>query len=357
MPYRLLALFGAFAHLGDAILTPFTTFKKPRDKLVAAGARVSGALVLAALLAIGGSVAFVTGNEGSTNKTTTVYSIDQLSRNPDLGGKIYATVSATMDQDYVAVYNDKKYDSSDYILCDPSSLNCLIVVSKKTETEMSNLVHDDGSVTLTGMLRADSGEVESARTTLGTKVDGLTINTNILLREGDTPANPTVMYSIAAVAGLLALFLFIGWAIGFMVFRPAKKRDGFSTSGMTANLPIHVTGLIPGWMNGMRTLDKKAELRLPNVDPAAPAAVAPPIDLVWATKKAETGIRLLPGTTQAVIGTAYPIGGARPAIRVRFGKYKLIFAFDTAAARDQAFDQFRISAPMATSPDGTTANA
>jgi hypothetical protein len=356
MLYRLLSVLGAFAHLGDAIVAPFVRFNKPRQTLRAAGARLSGALVIAIVLAIAAIAAVGVGNEGSANTSPTTYSIDQLSGSPDLGGKIYVTMSGVLDGDYVDTYVSDKYDSSDYLLCDESSLNCIVVVSKLPESDMARIASTDGSVTLTGMLRSDSKEVADALRTLGTKVSTLKVYSGILLRQGDTPANPTLMYGIAAIAGVLGLALLIGWAIGFLVFRPAKSRQGFSTSGMADTIPVKVTGIIPSFVNGIRAREKRAELRVPIADPGATPTGTQELDLVWTGRKgALSGLRLDPATISATIGHAYPFKGAKPALQIKVAKYKLILTFDSEQARDQAFDQFRTSAGLTMSPEGAAA--
>jgi hypothetical protein len=99
----------------------------------------------------------------------------------------------------------------------------------------------------------------------------------------------------------------------------------------------------------------RAELQVPapNLEAAQGAA---PVDLVWQTKRGPTGVRLPSGTSQVVMGFAYPVRGKRPSIRVKFDKYRLIFTFDNEQARDQAFDQLRVSSGLVAAADGASAS-
>ena len=357
MIFRLLSGVGAFAHLGDAVLSPFLTFKKLQNHLVARGARVAGALVIGVVFAILGAGSVANGNEGAANPTPTTYTIAELADNHDLGGKVYATVTATLADEYVRVTKDGSYDHSEFIIGDPTTNQCLVVVSRLTEPQMSARLSADGTVTLTGMLRTDSSEIQEAIDTLGTDASSFHIDTNVLLREGDTPANPTQMYALAVALFAIALLLLVGWAIGYLVFRPAKARQGFSTSGMTEAIPVHVTGLVPQFTNGIRTREKGGELRLATFMADASQAHEAPVDIVFKTRAGNRGLRLMPGLTSARLGKAYPLKGSRPAIRLHFGRYKLILSFDTEQARDMAFDQLRISSRLMPSADGTTLGA
>lgn len=352
--FRLLSGLGAIAHIGDVFVALFTTLKKPNANLRAGGARIAGALVIAVILAVLAGGAIINGNEGAANPNPTTYTVSELADNHDLGGKVYATITATLADDYVRVTKNGNYDHSEYIIGDQSTGKCMIVVSKLSDLDMDIRVRTDGTVTLTGMLRTDQGEIQDAIDTMGTHAIGYDLNPTVLLREGETPASPTVMYSLAGVLGVLTAILLIGWAIGYLVFRPSKGRQGLLTSGMAGPVPVHVTGLIPGYANGIRAREKNAELELPVFmgDPAL--APVPPVDLLYKTRSGNQGLRLMPGTTSATLGTAYPLRGPRPAIRIRFNKYKLILSFDSEQARDQAFDQLKLSGPMTPGTDGAT---
>lgn len=356
MVFRLLSAIGAFAHFGDAILAPFLKGNRPAAKLRAGGARIAGSLVIAVILGFVVAGTATAGNEGANNTKPTVWTIDQLAGKPDLGGKVYATITGTIGDYYVDTYKGSDYQWTDYVVGNPDSANCIIVESKKPEAEMSKLVSASGEVTLTGMLRNDSKEVGDAIRTLGSNADGLKINDTILLKEGDTPADPTTMYSIAGVCGVITLLLLVGWAIRFLVFRPAATRAGMTTSGMAAAIPVRVTGLIPGRLNGIRAREMKAELQLPTgTDPAATAGA--PVGLVWATKAGVNGFPLVPGTSGVQIGTAYPFSGEKPALRLRYDSFKLVLTFDSEQSRDMAFDQLRASSGLNPGPTGASAGA
>jgi hypothetical protein len=357
MLFRLLSGIGAIAHLGDAIIAPFVAFKKPGDRLVAAGARLAGALAIAVVLLVGACVALVAGDEGAANTQPTTYTVSQLASTPDLNGRVYATVTAALAQDYVRVTKDGTYAYSEYIVGDTNSGKCLIVESKHPETEMDALVAEDGTVTLTGMLRTDTKEIKEALDTLGTTGSAYDVNKAVLLKEGDTPANPTLMYAITGTLTAVAAVLLIGWGIGYLVFRPTKPRTSLMSTGMAEPIPVHVTGLIPSYMNGVRAREMQAELRLAQLLGEIPAGEEPPVDLVYRTRQGNRGLRLMPGTAKAAMGKAYPLKGSRPAIRLKFDKYKLILSFDNELARDQAFDQIKLSGHLNPTTDGAVLSA
>lgn len=143
-------------------------------------------------------------------------------------------------------------------------------------------------------------------------------------------------------------------AVGYVVFKPAGSRNSITAEPGTGFMPVRVTGLVSGYRNGRRTRELRAELRVPPTDPVLGQ---PPIEIVWKTgNTAMAGIQLVPGTTRIVMGTAYPVSGARPAMKVRFGKYDIILSFDSEQARDAAFDQLRLLAGLVPSPDGASAS-
>ena len=99
-------------------------------------------------------------------------------------------------------------------------------------------------------------------------------------------------------------------AVGYVTFRAAAGRRSPLSAPGAGMLPVRVTGLISGYRNGKRARELRAEIR---VTPTDPAAGPPPIDLVWQTvRSGPTGIRLIPGVTAMILGTAYPVTGARP---------------------------------------------
>lgn len=61
------------------------------------------------------------------------------------------------------------------------------------------------------------------------------------------------------------------------------------------------------------------------------------------------GIRMNRGTSAISAGTAYPISGSKPALRIVFRKKNLTLSFDSDPARDQAFAGVRASTGPATS--------
>jgi hypothetical protein len=355
MLFRIAGICGVCAHLIDWLLMDRRHGQSHSTTPRAGYARLSGVLIAAIVLAGVAVFAAILSVEGADNKTATPYSVGQLVDSPQVGGKTYATVHGYVYDWYVATTKNDQYDHASYLLGDPTTNKWIIVQSWKSEADFASLVADDGSVTLTGMLRTDHGEVSDALTTLGSHVPDVSISHDILLKEGQTPANQTVMLAVAGVVGALSLILFVGWAIGYVVFRAQKSRPALSTGGIVGSVPVRVTGLVPWYYGGERTLEKKAELRVSPTDPAQPAAANPPVSLVWTGPTGETGLDLGPDLSRAALGTAYPLRGARPALRVRYLKFNLVFTFDNEDARNQAFDSLRLYAGLVTAPEGASA--
>jgi hypothetical protein len=343
MVFRFLSGIGAVAHLADLLLSG-ATFPKPGPDLKARGARIAGALVVAVILAGCALFAGGVGVEGANNREPTVYTVDQLSGNPDLHGKVYATITATIGADYVDTYKNDSYQYSDYVIGNPDTGNCIIVESKKPEADMEKLIAADGSVTLTGMLRSDSKEVEDALRTLGTKADGLTISKAVLLKEGETPANAEAMFVLTGILAAIAALLFVGWAIRYLVFRPSAAATSPFAAPMTGPIKVHATGLIPGYAHGIRAREMNAVLQVPESPEGAAMSGPGPVDLVWQRKLTVNGVRLTPGTTGVEAGKAYPFRSVRPAIRLKFLRYRLVLSFDSEQDRDAALAQLRASA-------------
>jgi hypothetical protein len=354
MIFRLLGIPGALVHLVDLVLQDRRHTPKRTATPSAGWARVAGVLFVIAGAAIVCVLALFNAAEGNANNEPTKYTVAQLVANPNVGNKVYATVTGTIYDWYVEQTKDGKFDVAYYLIGDTETDSWIIVSSRRTETETEPLVAEDGTITFTGMLRTDKGEVGETIATLGSDVPSVNISHALLLKEGQTPANSLLMYAIAGIAGLLGLLMLVGWAIGYMVFRPAKSRSGPATTGITGSLPVRVTGLVPGYSGGRRALQMKAELVVPPADPANPSPTVP-VGLSRASGGEQTIMPLTPGTTEAAVGTAYAVSGERPAIRIRFLKFKLVFSFDSEVARDQAFDQLRVSAGLTATPDGAVA--
>jgi len=362
MADRLLSLFGFVAHLGDVITSPFR-LASPSAGLRAGTARIPGSLVVAILLGGLALASFTGATYAEANKQPTTYTISQLTSGNERGGRDYATVTGTLYNAWVdeTDLSNGDYRFTYYLLGEPSMTgsnpNWIVVKSTITAAQMRLRVEasSDGRVTLTGMLEYDSAAVGTMLRTLAEPL--LRVDPSLVLNEGETPMKAGPLYATAAVSGAIGLVLFCCWlmtlAVGYVTFRAAAGRRSPLSAPGAGMLPVRVTGLISGYRNGKRARELRAEIR---VTPTDPAAGPPPIDLVWQTlRSGPTGIRLIPGVSAIVMGTAYPVTGARPAIKARFGRYDIIVSFDTELARDAAFDQIRSTAGLTCSPDGESA--
>lgn len=352
MLYRLLSTFGFIAHIGDAITSPFRRFRAGNN-LVPGTARIPGALIVGTLLVIGATISLAAGSYNDANRDITKYSVSQLSSSTSRGGKDYAAITGTLYHAYVTTSKGGKYVFTYYLLGDGKTW--IVVRSSLTHDKMAELVGSDGAVTLSGMLSNDSDAVDFTKSTLADDApEG--IDSELILDQGGTPLPAAPLYAAAAVAGLPGLILLAAWIgtllVGYVVFRPARSRQSLYFPPGTGFLPVRVTGLVSGYANGRRVREQRAQLQVPATDPSLGP---PPIELVWPAGRSTTGIRLTPGTSRVTLGTAFPVGGPRPALKVRFGRYDIVLSFDSEAARDAAFDQFRVTAGLTASPDGLSA--
>jgi hypothetical protein len=361
--YRFLSLFGVVAHIGDAITGPFR-LARPRTQPVAGTARVPGSLLLGVVLGLAAIGSLAGAGYADANKYSTAYTIARLTDGTSRGGKDYATVAGSLYDSWVdeTDRSSGKYLFTFYLLGDTvgsgSDMRWIVVKSSIPAADMRIKVRasSDGRVALTGMLSDDSADVASMRRTLAEPL--LNVDPNLVLQEGETPTKAEVFYTLAAICGVIGGLLLLSWLmtmlVGYVVFRPLGSLQRLSASGGSGLLPVRVTGLIAGYSNGTRARQLRAELRVP---PADPASGAPPIDLSWPTRRrGPTGVRLTPGVTRVVLGTAYPFTGPRPAIKARFGRFDIVLCFDNEPARDAAFDQFRISGGLIVGPDGASAS-
>ena len=355
--YRLFSLFGFVAHLGDAIVSPFR-LARPRGKLVAGTARIPGSAIVAVLLGVVAVASFTGATYADANKTPTTYTVAQVFSGADRAGKDYATIKGQLWGAYVDETQNDTYAYTYYLLGDLTNTEWILVRTKLPEAQMAPLVADDGTVTLTGMLSTDSAKVSSMIRTLGSKAP-TAVDPSIVFDQGDTPLQAGSLYAVTAIAAPIAALLLICWlltlALGYVFFRPSGPRQSLVSGPGSGFLLVRVTGLISGYSNGRRARELRAQLRVLQTDPPTSAA---PIDLVWQTlRSGPAGVRLTPGVTSEVMGTAYPVTGARPAIRARFGRFDLVLSFDSEPARDAAFDQLRVSAGLIASPDGASASS
>jgi hypothetical protein len=347
MSNRLLSLFGFVAHLGDVVTSPFR-LASHSAVLRAGTARIPGSVVVAVLFC----------GVAEANREPTTYTVGQLIRNDDRGGKDYATITGPI---YGMWVNETDRSSGDihtfFLMGDSAGSAWIVVKTDITPAQMTLKVQAsaDGTVTLTGMLRNDSSAVGRVLGTMAQPT--LAVDSTLVLNEGETPLKAAPLYATAAVCGAIGLLLLCCWlmtlAVGYVTFRPAAGRQSPLSAPGAGMLPVRVTGLISGYRNGKRARELRAELRVPTTDPAAGP---PPIDLVWNTvRSGPTGIRLIPGMTAMIMGTAYPVTGARPAIKARFGRYDIVISFDSEVARDAAFDQIRATGGLTYGPNGAAA--
>lgn len=356
---RVVSIFGFVAHIGDAITGPFK-LARTRSKPVAGTARLPGSLIVGFALVLVAFSAIEAGNYATANKEPTTYTVEQLlfqSRN----GRDYATITGQLYDSYVDESdNNGNYQYTYYLLGDPSAPGggeWIVVRSSLAEASMARLASSNGTVTLTGMLTDDGSAVASVSRTLGTDTPS-GLNPFVVLHQGDTPFPAEPLYALGAISGVVGPTLLLCWlatlAFGYVAFRRARSRQTMISAPGSGMIPVRVTGLIPGYRNGIRAREKRAELRVPQPDPAG---ATPPVDIVWASKKGiVNGARLAPGATRIEMGTALPVCGARPAVRVRLDRFDILISFDTEVARDAAFDQLRASAGLTVAPDGASAS-
>jgi hypothetical protein len=361
MSDRLLSMFGFVAHIGDLVTSPFR-LASPSSVLRAGTARIPGSVVVAVLLGMAALASFTGATYAETNKEPTAYTIYQLTNGGERGGRDYAAVTGSLYDVWVDESDQASgdYKFTYYLLGEPDATganpNWIVVKSTISAAQMRLKVQasPDGRVTLTGMLTYDSAAVSSMLHTLAEP--SLNVDPALVLQEGETPMTAGPLYTTAAVYGAIGLILFVCWlmtlAVGYVAFRPALGRRSPLSAPGAGMLPVRVTGLISGYRNGKRARELRAELRVPPTDPAAGPV---PIDLVWQTvRSGPTGIRLIPGISGMAMGTAYPVRGARPAIKARFGRYDIVVSFDNEVARDAAFDQITSTAGLTYGPNGAT---
>jgi hypothetical protein len=353
--YRILAYVGWVAHLFDM----FGANRKregSKPQPYAGKARFGMVIifgffaVVAVVLAVGNAV------EGASNPDAATYTIDQIVDNPNsIGSRNYATVTGTVYDWMVEITKGDKYNHATYIVGNPATDKWMLVQTWKAESDFEAMVRDDGTITVTGMLRSDSKEVKTALDELGSNVPSVNITKVVVLNEGQVPASPYAMIAIAVAAALLLVVLFVGWWMKFLPFRPLAARTSMSTQGMSAPISVRVTGIISRFEGGDRAFEQGAQLQSYPVNPADPAPAPAPVDLVWTDGQGLTGTRFMPGVSEAVMGTAWSRRGPRPAISLKFVGKRIVIDFDDEASRDMAFDQLRYSTGMVVSPEGTTA--
>jgi hypothetical protein len=349
--YRILSLLGAIAHLPDAAVAPLLSRFRQGGGRDAAGTQIAMPLVLGILLAIVAGVSYVLGAEAAANPNPTPYTVTALAADPDLGGKNWATIHGTLHPNFVDYQTTNgDYNHTDYLICDVDSRDCLVVVSKDPHLETAVSLGLSDTMTFTGMLRDNSKEVDSAVRILGTSISSVHVNRQLVLDDEEKPlADAATAFATGIVAVVLLIPSLIGWAIGYVVFRPSKTEPQ-PVGAMSGPLPVRVTGLLLGPGAGLRARQLRAELRPGGTSQEAAAAGAPPpLDLYFSRGKKQWMTRLTPGLGEGKAGKAYPFLGSKPAVRAKFLKYKLIFGFDDETSRDRAYEQMRRSSWYANS--------
>jgi hypothetical protein len=160
---------------------------------------------------------------------------------------------------------------------------------------------------------------------------------------------------------LVAAILLVGWASGYLPFKAATSRGTGETDGLTAPVVLRVTGLVPTYDGGVRALAKTARLEVtrPSSQTLAWSEEAgeprEAVTMTWFDLDSDRSFNIVPGVSEACIGTAFAVTGTSPAIRVRYENYRWILAFDSERSRDEAFDSIRAIAPLIVGAGGASA--
>jgi hypothetical protein len=338
--YRLLSTLGAVAHLPDAAIGKATRRYVPGEPPRAGAARFAMPAIIGVPCVLLFVAAVATWTEAAANPYPVERTPGSLREAGDVHGRNWATFSGRLYGVYVEYERFGEYDSTDYFLCDADGRDCIVVVSDTREWVMYEMAGSDGSIVITGMLREDPDEVRSTVSfLLPSELNGMDVNRNFILVDGQRPADARSMAALAIVTGGLGAPFLIGWMVGYLVFRPSPRQPQ-PGRGMAGPLGVRVTGLLAGPGGGVRAREMAAELRPGEMPPgAAEAGWAPPVDLWWRHDFGYIAVRLTPSLSDAIAGCSYPAAGERPALRARFAGFKLILEFESEATRDAAYSQ------------------
>jgi hypothetical protein len=137
---------------------------------------------------------------------------------------------------------------------------------------------------------------------------------------------------LALMIFLAATLLVAGAVVGYVVFIPSRNQTDPSSPYPVEDAPVSVSGLTVGDAGRLVWLRKNpATIEVPDHDDKWTEAGPIVIDCQWMDP-----VEFYSGdVTQVELGTVLPMHGPSPAIRVRFGRSRLIIGFDDTATRDR----------------------
>jgi hypothetical protein len=246
--------------------------------------------------------------------------------------------------------DDAEVDSYDVILYDAATKRAIVVVTRDA-LEFT-------PATFTGMLRRDERAVSEAVGAKDLAFDELdiTVSDHFVLDEGATPASAPLAFGLAALCGLTAGVILIGFAGGYLIYRRDDRRlpSRATTLAVGERIPLRVSGNLRTGGGQVHVREAPADLlRFQTVTEAAPEAAS---TLIVERHGRPEGVAVGLGELERVTsGAVLPLRGARPALRIVAGTGPLLLSFDTEVERDRAaaelLDESGLGDRDATAPD------
>jgi hypothetical protein len=337
---RVLSGFGAVAYV-VAFLSGYISFITGRairrisgDKRRLPGRWPIAPIAVAAVVALLGLYLLNRGIVSLQNPSPVPATLAQIVANDVPGGQEWVTVSGVLESGSIdASYKNAPTDRV-YVIDEGSGTAGLMVRSAQP------LGQPGTRVTVTGDLAGATlqDQVVSNRNTLepwfrqaaGTFPSVHVINS--VYMDANVSPGSSEQVPLALLIFLASALLVVGAVVGYVVFIPSGSQTDPGSPYPVEDAPVSVSGLTVGDEGRVVWLRKNlGTIEVPDHDDNWTEAGPIVIDCQWMD-----AVEFYSGDVEQVeLGTMLPMRGPSPAIRVRFGRSRLIIGFDDTATRDR----------------------
>ena len=275
------------------------------------------------------------------------------------------------DPDGDGVCDEGEIDMYDVIVYDPVTLRGVVVAT--------NVSPESTTAAFTGVLRRDVGAIDRSVNAPGVTMEetGIQVSPVYLLDEGATPVDPTSLFLLAGILGVVAAVIAIGVAGGYVQFSGGGPLPpAASTFAPGERLAVGVTGALRAPKGLLHVREAPAEVvRFVGAEPASPETAATPAEptdpseavvedapdvtpdaatattMIVERRDRPEGVAVGRGELESIeSGTVATFRARHPALRLKAATGALVLSFEDEDARDRVAAE--LAAERAT-PDTT----
>ncbi len=291
-------------------------------------------VAVAAVVALLGLYFLNLGIVSLQNPSPVPVTLAQIASNNIPGGQEWVTVSGVVEPASIDVSYKNAPTDHVYVIDDGSGTAGLMIRSAQPLGQPGTRVTVTGDLagaTLQDQLISNPNTLQPWLKKAATTFPSVHVIDRVYMDANESPGSSEQVL-LALMIFLAAALLVAGAVAGYVVFIPARDQTDASSAYPTEDAPVSVSGLTVGDGGRLVWLRKNlATIEVPDHDDKWTEAGPIVIDCQWMDPVEFYAADV----TQVELGTVLPMHGPSPAIRVRFGRSRLIIGFDDAATRQR----------------------